>query len=46
VDIRKKLCTEYNPELEKVNKLKGPSEDTSVSFGRDKKAITGNVEGR
>jgi hypothetical protein len=27
-------------ELKKVNKLKGPSEDTSVPTGREKKAIT------
>jgi hypothetical protein len=27
-------------ELKKVNKLKGPSEDTSVLLGREKKAIT------
>jgi hypothetical protein len=27
-------------ELKKVNKLKGPSEDTSVPLGREKKAIT------
>ena len=27
-------------ELKKVNKLKGPSEDASVPFGREKKAIT------
>ena len=27
-------------ELKKVNKLKGPSEDTSVPLGRGKKAIT------
>ena len=25
---------------QKVNKLKGPSEDTSVTLGREKKAIT------
>jgi hypothetical protein len=28
-------------ELKKINKLKGPSEDTSVPLGREKKAITG-----
>jgi hypothetical protein len=27
-------------ELKKLNKLKCPSEDTSVSLGREKKAIT------
>jgi hypothetical protein len=28
-------------ELKEVNKLKSPSEDTSILFGREKKAITG-----
>ena len=32
-------------ELKKVNKPKGPSEDASISLGREKKAIT-RVEGR
>jgi SH3-like domain-containing protein len=31
-------------ESKKVNKLKGPGEDASIPFGREKKAITG--EGR
>jgi hypothetical protein len=31
--------------LKKVNKLKGPSEDTSVPLGREKKAITNVREG-
>ena len=41
---RKRKSTEYpkiqSTELKKVNKLKGPSEDTSVPLGREKKAIT------
>ena len=34
-------------ELKKINKLKGPSEDSSVPFGREKKAIRrwGRMEG-
>ena len=32
-------------EIKKVNKLKGPSEDTSVPLGREKKATTSG-EGR
>ena len=32
-------------ELKKVNKLKGPSEGTSVPLGKDKKAILGVAEG-
>jgi hypothetical protein len=28
-------------EFKKVNKLKGPSENASIIFGREKKAITG-----
>jgi hypothetical protein len=28
-------------ELKKVNKLRGPIEDTSIPLGREKKAITG-----
>jgi hypothetical protein len=30
----------YSTELKKLNKLKSPSEDTSVPFEREKKAIT------
>ena len=33
-------------ELKKVNKLKCPSEDTSVPHGREKKAITSGEGGR
>lgn len=33
-------------ELKKINKLKGPSEDTSVPLGREKKAITSGERGR
>jgi hypothetical protein len=33
-------------ELKNINKLKGPSEDASVPFGREKKAITSREEGR
>ena len=33
-------------EIKKVNKLKGLSEDASVPLGREKKAITGQREGR
>jgi len=33
-------------ELRKVNKLKGPSEDTSVPLGREKKATTVGEGGR
>jgi hypothetical protein len=33
-------------ELKKFHKLKDQSEDTSISFGREKKAITGWGEGR
>jgi hypothetical protein len=33
-------------ELKKVNKLKCPSEDTSVPLGREKKAITSGEGGR
>jgi hypothetical protein len=46
---RKRKSTEYpkiqSTELKKVNKLKGPSEDSSVPLGREKKA-TGREEGR
>jgi hypothetical protein len=30
----------WSTELKKVNKLKGPSEDTSIPLWREKKAIT------
>jgi hypothetical protein len=33
-------------ELKKGNKLKGPSEDTSVPLGKEKKAITMGEGGR
>ena len=33
-------------ELKKVNKPKVPSEDASIQFGRKKKAITGQGQGR
>jgi hypothetical protein len=33
-------------ELKKLNKVKCPSEDTSVSFGREKKAMTSGEGGR
>jgi hypothetical protein len=33
-------------ELKKVNKLKGPSEDTSVPLRRERKAITRGEGGR
>jgi len=33
-------------ELKKANKLKGPSEDTSVPLGREKKATTMGKGGR
>jgi hypothetical protein len=33
-------------ELKKVKNLKGPSEDTSVSLGREKNAITSGEGGR
>ena len=33
-------------ELKKVNKAKGPSEDTSVPLGREKKAIMGAEGGK
>jgi hypothetical protein len=39
-----KVPRKQSSELKKVNKLKGPSEDDSVPFGREKKAITGNRE--
>jgi hypothetical protein len=50
VDISKKKKKYRVPkiqstELEKIKKLKGPSEDTLVSLGREKKAITSG-EGR
>ena len=32
-------------ELKKVNKLKGPCDDVSVPFGREKKAIMEGTEG-
>ena len=35
-----------SPELNEVNKMKCPSEDASVLFGREKKAITSGEEGR
>jgi hypothetical protein len=44
VDIRKKKSTaytRYSPQNSKIiNKLKGPSEDASVSLGREKKATS------
>jgi hypothetical protein len=33
-------------EFKKVNKLKSPSEDASISLGREKKAITSGEGGR
>jgi hypothetical protein len=33
-------------EFKKLNKLKGPSEDTSVPLGREKKVVTSGEEGR
>jgi hypothetical protein len=48
VDISQK-CTEYSgytpTELKKLNKLKCPSEDTSVPLEREKKAITSGEGG-
>jgi hypothetical protein len=43
VNIKKKkyrITKIQSTEFEKVNKLKGPSEDASVSLGRKKKVIT------
>jgi hypothetical protein len=46
IRIRKKKSTEYlDTDLKKVNKLKVPSNDASVSTGRGKKAIISG-EGR
>ena len=42
-----RIPKKQSTELKKVNKLKGPNEDASVSLGREKKAITtGEVSGR
>ena len=52
MDITPHIQTKYKipkiqfTELKKVNKLKGPSEDTSVPLGREKKAITSGEGGR
>jgi hypothetical protein len=48
---KEKKSTEYprysqSTELKKVNKLKCPSEDTSVPLGREKKANTSREGGR
>ena len=46
ISQKKYRITRYSPtELQKVNKLKGPSENASVPLGREKKAITSG-EGR
>ena len=47
--LARKKCTEYprySPQNSKVNRLKGPSEDTSIPLGREKKATTRGKEGR
>jgi hypothetical protein len=44
VDISKKKKKKYRihfTKLKKVNKLKRPNEDASISLGREKKSITG-----
>jgi hypothetical protein len=49
VDISQKVKIPkiQSTELKKINKLKCPSEDTSVLLGREKKAITsGEAEGQ
>jgi len=52
VNISQRKSTEYPKELKKstefkkFNNLKGPSEDASVSLGREKKAITRGKGGR
>jgi hypothetical protein len=49
VDIRKKkyrIPKIQSTELKNVNKLMGPTEDTSVPLGREKKAITSGEGGR
>jgi hypothetical protein len=43
---KKKIPKIQSTELEKVYKLKCPSEDASVPLGREKKAITTGEEGR
>jgi hypothetical protein len=50
VDISQRKITEYtkiqSTDLKKINKVKGPSEDASVSLGREKKATTSGEERR
>jgi hypothetical protein len=47
ISQKKYRITRYSPtELQKVNKLKGPSENASVPLGRKKKAITRRKGGR
>ena len=44
MDISQRKITEYtkiqSTDLKKINKVKGPSEDASVSLGREKKATS------
>jgi hypothetical protein len=49
VDVRKKkyrIPKILSTELKKVNKLKCPSEDSSVPLGRVKEAITSGEKGK
>jgi hypothetical protein len=41
----KKKPSKQSTELKKFNKLKGPNEEATVPFGREKKAITSGDEG-
>ena len=42
ISNKKKNTQDTIHRTQKVNKLKGPSEDASVPLGREKKAITGD----
>ena len=42
----KKKPSKQSTELKKFNKLKGPNEEATVPFGREKKAITSREEGK
>ena len=45
--MTKSLKKRYSPQnRKKVNKLKGPSEDTSVPVGKEKKAIKSGERGK
>ena len=41
---RYRITKIHSSKLKKINKLKGPNEESSVLLGREKKAIT-NMEG-